>query len=288
MKELLAESTTFYWSTPTLHPAGERWETLDHYRESSHFLKFKELFDALAVHDPGAARKEVASWDSVDPVFFAKLFLYAASLPDLVAREVFAKKLLAMPDAPFWDSGLSRELLWALRARWASLRVRDRTRIEGRIVRGRPRREGETRADHRASRNAWSASWLRWLELNGCTLSPSTAAKLPRLVAAEPRWSEDWARNADDSLGSRSGFVERVTESRGLEAAPIAQIVSLASVLSTDDRRELRDYRPFDGLVKLAAFKALAALRIVARRGSILPPSGTVSSITGRTMRATG
>jgi hypothetical protein len=267
MAELLAESTTIYWSTPTLHPTGERGESFDHDREASHFLKFQELFAALAAHDPAAARQEVASWDNGDPVFFAKLFLYAASLPDLIAPDVFAQNLLPMPDASFWDSSLSRELLYALRTQWPHLRNRDRSRIESRIVRGRPRREGEGRAEHRRGRSAWSASWLRWLELNGRNLSPSTAGKLPELIAAAPDWSDSWAWNADDSLGSRGGYVERVTETQGLETAPVTQIVALANALSTDDLRQLRDYRPFDGLVTTSPFKALAALRIVARRG---------------------
>lgn len=267
MSAMIDESTMrLFWSTPTLHPTGDRGESFDYDRQASHFLKFRDLFDALAEHDPAAARYEVAAWDSSDPIFFAKLFLYASAKAELVDAGSFARHILAMPDALWWQGNMSRELLLALRAQWPCLPERMRRRIEVRILRGRPRYDSESRADYRRGKAAWSASWLRWLELHGRALSPATAARLPALQAADPRWSDAWAWNADDSLGSRGVFIERVTESQGLEEAPLPSILALAAELSTDDHRQLRDYRPFDGLVAKAPFKALATLRLVARR----------------------
>lgn len=267
MAEMLQESTTLLWRTPTLHPTGERDESLREGRKSGHFLKFQELFDALVKHDVTAARREVATWDSNDPTFFAKLFLYAATLPGLIDAEDVAIRILAMPDDVLWDSQLTREMLFTLRTNWSTFRPRTRRKIERRIIAGPPRRETEKRREHSIRRQAQAAIWLRWLELNGQPLSPVATARLAQLKGADPRWSDEWAWNAADSLGAWGGYVERVTDPQGLEAVALADLVALAESLSTDDHRQLRDYRPFDGVVEEAPLRALSALRLVARRG---------------------
>lgn len=266
MSEMISESTTLFWRTPTLHPTGERGESQALGRKAGHFLKFKALFEKLVEQDIATAQREVENWNSNDPVFFAKLFLFAATLPAMPDPKSLAARLLAMPPDVFWDSNLTRELLFALRANWHGLTPANRARIERRIAGGPPCRDSEARKDHRRRASAHAASWLRWLELNGRELTERTQGKLTRLMAADERWSDRWARSADDSLGPWGGAIERVTEPQGLEAAPLKELLSLAETLSTDDHRQLRDYRPFDGLVKKAPFRALAALRITGKR----------------------
>ncbi len=268
MAEMLGESSAILWRTPTLHPTGDQGEDFQLEREASHFLKFRDLFDALAAEDAAAAKREIESWDSDEPVFFAKLFLYAATLPRLVAPADFARRILAMSDPTWWSSYLTRELLFALRAQWSGLSGRDRSAIEERIIQGKARDDGDDETEHERSRSSRAASWLRWLELNDRNLSRATRRRLPGLKAADPRWSDEWALNADDSHGPRGGYIERVTASQGLEEAPIPNVVALAIELSTEDYRQLRDYRPFVGLVKSHPLRALSALRLAARRGS--------------------
>lgn len=267
MSEMIAESTAVYWRTPTLHPTGDRGEDFQGDREKSHFLKFRDLFAALVAHDEVAARREMEDWNVDDPVFFAKLYLYAATLPGLVEAADFARRVLAMPDGTWWSEDLTREMLFALRAQWAGMKDCDRVAIEERIIDGRPQRKGDDEADYERMRAARAASWLRWLELNGRTLSRPTRRRLVALKAADRRWSDAWAWAADDSGGPRGGYVERVTASQSLQEASLPNIVTLATELSTDDHRQLRDYRPFVGLVKEHPLRALSALRLVARRG---------------------
>jgi hypothetical protein len=267
MSEMIGESTAIYWRTPTLHPTGDRGENFQSDREESHFLKFRDLFAALVAHDALAARREMDHWDINDPVFFAKLYLFAVTLPGLVGAADFARHVLAMPDETWWNEDLTREMLFALRVQWTEMQGRDRAAIEQRIINGRPLREGYDEADHERMCAARAASWLRWLELNGRTLSRPTRRRLIALKVADPRWSDAWAWVADDSGGPRGGYVECVTASQGLEGAAVPNIVALATELSTDDHRQLRDYRPFVGLVKEHPLRALSALRLVARRG---------------------
>ena len=269
MAAMIDDSSSLYWRTPTLHPTGDRGETLDVGAKSGYFLTFKELFDKLVEQDIGAAKVEVAQWDSGDRIFFAKLFLYATGVPRLVEPSEAARNILAMPDDVFWNSDVRRELLFALRAKWSEFALRDRGRIERKLVAGPPSYEDEPAKDHRIRRGATAASCLRWLELNGRVLSPPTKSKLPKLMAADERWSDSWAASADDSHGSWGGMIERVTDSQGLEAAPLSELLDLAQQLSTDDHRQLRDYRPFDGVVEKAPLRALSALRINARKGDV-------------------
>ncbi|WP_109808459.1 SIR2 family protein [Sphingosinithalassobacter portus] len=271
MAEMLTESTVLYWRTPTLHPTGERGESQFSGRKAGHFLKFKALFERLVLEDAAAARREVQQWDSNDPIFFAKLFLFSATLLPVVDHKDVASRLLAMPAEVFWDSNLARELLFALRANWPHFSPATLARLEHRIASGPPIRDGESRKDHRRRASAHAASWLRWLELHGRTLTGRTQSKLQKLMAADSRWSGAWAWNADDSGGPWGGYIERVKESQGLEDAPLPNVLALAEALSTDDHRQLRDYRPFDGLVEKAPFRALAALRIASRRGEHPP-----------------
>src|SRR3546814_9429019 len=72
------------------------------------------------------------------------------------------------------------------------------------------------------------------------------------------KWSDDWAGNADRSLDSRGGMVERVTATRGIETAPIGKILDEARNKTESGHGELRDFRPFEGLVVAQPFRDLA------------------------------
>jgi hypothetical protein len=265
MSEMLAESTVLFWRTPTLHPTGERGENSYHGRKVAYFLQFKTLFRSLIERDHAAACTEFESWNNHDRYFFAKLILFVVSLPKVVPPALAVDRIIGMPDEVFWDADHHRELLFALRDRWSDFTARDRRRIERRLTAGPPRYDRESRAKYTRRRKATAASMLRWLELQGRKLSPRTSAKLPKLGAADERWDDSWAWNAADTHGPWGGAIHRVTETQGLEAADLRHIISLAEKLSTDDIRQLRDYRPFDGLVEKAPFRALAALRLEGR-----------------------
>ncbi len=266
MSEMFEEGTPNFRRTPTLHHSGDAGESHGHGRKDSLFRQFQAQFDALVAHDKALARREVATWDSNDPIYFAKFYLYAAWLPGLLDADAIARHILAMPASVFWDSEQSREMLFALRANWAAFAPRQRRAIERRIAAGPPTYEEEPCEDYRARRGALAASWLRWLELNGRALSPAGAAVLQKLKSADPRWTDAWAAHADDSMSSWGGMISRVTDPQGLDKAPIADLLTLAASMTTDDHRQLKDYRPFDGVVAAAPLRALSALRMMARK----------------------
>lgn len=265
MSEMFEEGTSTFRRTPTLHHSGDPGESHGHGRKDELFRQFRKLFDALIEQDREAALREAASWSSNDRFYFAKLFLYTAWIPKLLDPETIAKRILAMPIELFWNSEHAREMLFALRANWHRFSERRRRAIERRIAAGPPTYEGEPRKDYRLRRGARAASWLRWLQLNGRKLSTAGAAALDKLKLADPRWNDSWAAHADESTSSWGGMVRRDTDPQGLEKAPIASLLTLAASLSTDDHRQLKDYRPFDGVAEVAPLRALSALRLVAR-----------------------
>jgi hypothetical protein len=265
--QLLGEIGTLWWRTPTLHPTGERGETF-HGRKELYFLWFRGLFLQLVSADPGAARREVQQWDADDPFFFGKLAIFAQMHPAIATAREVARTLTNLSEVVLWDPHCQREFLFTLRARWSEFSERERRRIEKRIINGPSNWNEEKPSEYRRRKAAYAASRLRWLELNDCRLTSSTAKLLPKLTKADPRWNDDWARAADDSLGPRGGAIERVRELRGLDALPINQIVEEAEKKTEDRFGELKDYRPFEGFVAAYPFRALSALRLASKTES--------------------
>lgn len=268
---LLDEIGTLWWDMPTLHPTGERGESF-HGRETLYFLWFRDLFIRLVTLDPEAAALEVRQWPINDRYFFGKLSIYAALFPSVVSANQVTALLSELNDEIFWEPRCQRELLFTLRARWPDFTSRQRRAIERRIVKGPTRWEEEKAADFRRRRAVYAAERLAWLELNGCPLTPAKAKMLDALKRVVPKWSDDWARNADRSLDSRGGMVERVTDTRGIETAPISKILDEARSKTESRHGELRDFRPFEGLVAAQPFRALAALRFALRNDEV--PTG--------------
>lgn len=263
---LLDEIGTRWWNMPTLHPTGERGESF-YGRKKLYFLWFRDLFVRLIELDPQAAAVEVRQWPINDTYFFGKLSIYAAMLPDVVPANQTIALLSDLNDRIFWEPRCQREILLTLRARWPDFTSRQRRTIERRISKGPTRWKDEKASDFRRRRAVYSAERLTWLELNGCPLTPVTAKKLALLKCVDPNWSEDWARNADRSLDSRGGMVERVTDTRGIESVPIGKILDEARQKTESHHGELRDFRPFEGLVAAQPFRALSALRFALRKG---------------------
>ena len=265
---LLDEIGTQWWQMPTLHPTGERGESF-HGRKTLYFLWFRDMFVRLAGIDSEAAALEVKQWPINDKYFFGKLSIYAAMYRQVMSANQVATVLQGLDDQIFWDPRCQRELLFTLRARWPDFASRQRRAIERRIAKGPARWSEEKASDFRRRKAVYSAERLTWLELNGCSLTPVTTNRLEVLKSVDPDWSDDWARGADRSLDSRGGMVERVTETRGIESVPIGRILDEARDKTESRHGELRDFRPFEGLVSSQPFRALAALRFALRNGEI-------------------
>ena len=228
---------------------------------------FRDLLSRMVKTRPELVRADMVLWPEEEPFFFDRLRLYAWSFNTLFSGEEVGDGLLSLPNKTFWDNSLRRELLHLLRRRWQELSAEKRRLLEGRIVSGREKYEGESDENYNRWSSIQSAGILGWLAIQGCDLSSETETVLPRLRGAHPDWSPEWDEDADyDGIGE-GGRVETDADASVLLRAPVSQVISLAHENTKSSHDYLVDYKPFDGLVQKRPSRAVAALTLAAKRG---------------------
>lgn len=264
--ELLSDVSPkrIYWTSPDLTPdngAGDRH--ID--GASSFFLSYAGLFERLVHEDLEAARREVSLWPKDEAYFFDKLRVWAMRRAELADAASAGASLLELSDEAFWRWRGDRELLLTLQARWGDFEPATRLALEQRLLAG----PAQTTQEHATSgRNEISAAVrLGWLDLQGCELAPSTLEALPRLRAADARWSREWDEHAADSMESRVYSVDTDTDPQPLLALPLSEIAETAERRLAAEEFGRRRLVPFSGLAASHPARALAALSFAARSG---------------------
>lgn len=260
------EVSIYHSRLPTLYPEEKPGE---HYYsdEESYFFTFAQLFKRLLVFDVPAAKREVDSWD--DSVrFFVPLRLFALADAKLTTATEVGQAIRAMPRSSFWSSDYARELLWALRSRWADLCTRDRQAIEKKILQGREKYSHESDQDFAEYRASLSAERLIWMQNAGLVLSAATIARLPKLKGMNPRWRDSWAKSADASHESRGGYVKQETDPGAIAGLPVSEVIAHCDALASREFSSFTDHDPFRGLVATNPQRAMAVLNYEARRNN--------------------
>jgi hypothetical protein len=263
---LEAEIGKVFLRLPTLYPedkAGEHHNPDD----EAYYMTFARLFMRLSQFNPRAARREYLHWDSVCR-FFKALRLWAIANPEIVPAMEAGDKLRGLDRKVFWDRDHSRELLWAIRARWPSLPLRDRLAIEAKILRGPERYKREGQMEYAERRGNSSASRLAWMHDAGLKLSPAAITKLQALKAASPRWRDSWAKTADRSNESRTGWVTHETDPAAITNLSVSEVVARCDQLAERQFETFTDRDPFHGLVVSSPQRAMSVLAYEARRGN--------------------
>ena len=98
-------------------------------------IHFQKLMTRLAGIDLEAVRRQVCSWPLRDEHVFARLRIWAAGA-GLLSPEEAGATFNALPDRVFWGSVHERDLLYALRDRWADVSADDRGALEHRLLTG--------------------------------------------------------------------------------------------------------------------------------------------------------
>ncbi len=112
------------------------------------------------------------------------------------------------------------------------------------------------------------ASYLRWLEINGCQFPDKQSKQLARIINRIPDWSDDSASRIVAIHGAFGGFFSTDYNSRELASLPVGEIVERAKSETGPNYETLTDVQPFKGLVKEHPRIALAALSVEARKQS--------------------
>jgi hypothetical protein len=260
------ELSYFHSRLPTLHP--ENNEGAHYYlRADRYFITYATLFKRLITFDSDAAVREFHRWDDAFR-FFVPLRLFAFADARLATPAEVGKGIRAMSRGSFWNSYHKRELLWALRARWAELSKRDRQAIEKKILDGREKYDQESDEEYAEYCASRSAERLIWMQDAGLALSAATRAQLPRLKSTHPRWRDSWAKTADASLESRTGWVKREADPTPIADLPLSKVIARCDALAERDFQNFTDHDPFSGLVSTNPQRAMAVLNCEARRNN--------------------
>lgn len=233
------------------------------------FFHYLDLFERLRLLDLQAAIEELAAWRSEDEVA-ARLRIWAAGEADLRSPDQAAAVLLAISEDDFWASHHQRDLMLALKARWAQFSQDGRQALEQRLLAGRPAWPGE--APHKAEQaRAWGTiQRLQWLVDNGCPLSMHWPSQKARLIVLAPEWQDESTQHAAASMEGRSGWVQTDPDPAVLLEVPVGQLLDVAETRADQrDLMSLVEHRPLEGLAKSKPTRLLKALVLAGKHGEV-------------------
>lgn len=264
---MLSDLEVHHFPIPTFYPDREVDGGDRHAKATQIITLFAELYSRLAKLRPGFARALATGWDERDRYFFRKLKLWALSNPDVFDAPEVVKVIVALEREAFWDIDVGRELLFLIVDRWPEFCSADREMLVQRILDGPSKLAHWSNEEYPSLRDAFVARYGRYLELNGCELSPKQAERLREIIATVPDWDDAWARSTVTERGAHVGWVRTDDTPDAVLDLPVNEIVSRATADLQRDFGSFTNRRPFTGLIKANPRKALSALTISARDG---------------------
>jgi hypothetical protein len=228
----------------------------------------QKLMTRFAGVDPEAARDQVRSWPLRDEYVFARLRIWAAGAGLLSPSEAGAI-FLSLPDSVFWGSVHERDLLYALRDRWADLSLDDRKALERRLLAGSypwdinvPGGREEAIVQDRLSR-------LHWLSTHEVAFTFDLDETMQELRLDAPRWSTRMGDEVAASNAPQVFYVATDTRPDPILETPVSEILSRAKEVGGLDFATRTEVEPFQGLVAEKPARALGALTHAARSGDV-------------------
>jgi len=238
----------------------------DSYGLTGPILMMQKLMTRWAQFDVAAAREEVRRWPASDEHIFARLRIWAAG-SELIAPGDAAELFRTLPDRVFWGSLHERDLLYALRDRWAQLPSPARSDLEVRLrTGGYPWRKEIPGGVERAVAHD-RLSRLHWLSSQHVQFTFDLQAEMARLRVMAPEWT---TRAGDEAAASRAPFVFSIDTDEAADpllATPIPDILTEALEAERMGFFARVQREPFRGLSKHRPARALAALTHVGRKG---------------------
>lgn len=235
---------------------------------SAWVLYFISQYQRLMDLNLDTARTEFQRWSTEDTTIFARLRIWASGQNKLVPIEEFGTVIRKLPERAFWGARHARDLLLALSSRWAELSADDKYEIEQRILKG-PERWPEEEDEHFNERKAWECvNRLNWLNDQGCALQLDIERATQELRKTAPNWKPEYAKDAAESLEGRSRCITTDTEHSSLLDESLSTTLAKAKELSGRQGGDFVEHDPFAGLSEERPVRALAVLRLEAKRDS--------------------
>ena len=263
----LADINTVYFRTPTCYPDREV-DGKEYVSRAAEAVRwFVQLLDRMAVLWPELTKAHVTTWSATDRFFFRKLKLYAFSKETVFEADQVANEIFSFDQETFWNDDVARELLFLLVDRWQEFSEDARNRLTDRILAGPDQPSHWSDEEYPHLRDEFAARYARYLELQGCDLSPDRSARLAEMIRGVPRWSDGWATSTVTERGSHVGTVGTDEAPQVIIDLPVNEIAPRAKDDLERDFGSFTEKRPFTGLVKANPRKALSALTVAGRGG---------------------
>jgi hypothetical protein len=203
-----------------------------------------------------------------DRYIFARLRIWASSSTIATPSEA-TEILLGFPDQLFWGSEHQRDLLYAIRDRWADFSAEERDRFQQRLRTTSFPWSGDTARGKAHAEAHYRLDRLHWLTSQGVTFSFDVAAETAALRPVAVGWSERSGQEAADSDAPKVKSIDTDANPRVLDDVPISEILDRARQAGEADFFDFVERRPFTGLAEEKPARALAALSDALRKGDV-------------------
>lgn len=263
---MLEDINPFLFETPTCYPDRE----IDGKRRATKSMEiltwFISLFDRMNALWPELAHAHATTWQLNDHFIFRKLKLYAFGKVQSFKAEQVVKEVCAFNQEIFWDTKVTRELLFLLVDRWKEFSHKSRNQLIDRILEGPDPQSHVSEEQFPMLQIGFAARYARYLELHGCQMSADRSERLAAIIRGIPKWEDGWAISMVTERGGRAGWIGTDESPNALMNLPANEIVARASEDLAHKFDSWTEKRPFTGLVKLNPRKALSALTIVGKK----------------------
>lgn len=239
----------------------------DSFQLTGSLVQFQNLMSRLVAIDLDAARAQRSEWPLQGSAIYERLNVWASAQRDLTTPQEATAIFLGLDDEAFWSSRHRRDLLYALRDRWAELDAGDRGQIEGRLRTGSRAWPEETPGGADSARAFYRLHYLHWLHTQNVQFSFDVETEVAELRLKAPDWRPEAAEQAAESDAPAVRWVGTNDATDGLEGAPIADIPSIAREMQAVDFFATEYRRPFSGLAVSSPRRAYLALAYAVRCG---------------------
>lgn len=243
----------------------------DSFQLTGSIVQFQNLMSRLVAIDLDAARAQRSEWPLQGSVIYERLNIWAAAQRDLTTAREAAAIFSGLDDEAFWSSRHRRDLLYALRDRWAELDAGDREQIEIRLRTTSLAWANNTPGGADSARAFFRLNHLHWLNSRNVRFSFDVEAEIAELRLKAPDWRPEAADQAAESDAPTVRWLGTNDASDGLESAPIADIPKIAREMQADHFFAIERRRPFSGLAASHPNRAYLALVCAFHRGEFDP-----------------
>ena len=236
-----------------------------HYGVSSSIFRYIERFVQVYNSRPDIAMSEFITWPKDDKNVYSRFLIFLIGNDYLLEKEQIASILTNLPDDVFWGDHHRRDLLFALKSRWADFDDAGRSCIGEKII------SGDSFLDKRRENDAvnmkahYSLNMIQWLDDNGCKFPPNILQKFEELKTKCQSWSSERAIYAAKDMGLRVGYLSKNTDDKVLDGLSLNEVADVVERTSGYDFDNHEENIPFAGLCIRDRRRAFAVLKLESR-----------------------